>query len=86
MSAKSPIARHVEIHEESMNPGPMGEMASMHHVRFIAVPAHGRVVLQPGGYHIMLIDLKQSLKAGMVFPVAFLLRTRRLDNDTGSAP
>jgi len=30
----------------------------------LAVPAGGRVELKPGGYHIMLINLKRGLAAG----------------------
>jgi len=69
VGAKSPIAQHVEVHESMSSSGPMGDMASMHRVRFVAVPAHGRLVLGPGGYHIMLIGLKKPLKAGMRFPI-----------------
>jgi copper(I)-binding protein len=29
----------------------------------------GRVVLQPGGYHVMLVDLKHPLQAGEHFPL-----------------
>lgn len=69
VGARSPIAAHVELHESMSTAGPMGGIASMQHVRFIAVSARGRVVLRPGGYHIMLIGLKRSLKAAMTFPL-----------------
>lgn len=39
-------------------------MTGMSHVDSITVPAGGTVALEPGGYHIMLMDLKQELKAG----------------------
>ncbi len=69
VAAKSSIAQHVELHESMSSSGPMGPMESMHRVRSLAVPAHGRIVLRPGGYHIMLIGLKKTLKAGMSFPI-----------------
>jgi periplasmic copper chaperone A len=72
IAAKSPIAQHVELHESMSSSGPMGSMgsmASMQQVQSIAVPAHGKVILRPGGYHIMLVGLKKSLKAGMTFPL-----------------
>ena len=69
VDARSPIARHVELHESMSSSGPMGAMESMQRVRLLAVPAHGRIVLAPGGYHLMLIGLKKTLKAGMTFPV-----------------
>jgi copper(I)-binding protein len=31
------------------------------------VPANGEVVLKPGSYHLMLMDLKQSLNEGEHF-------------------
>jgi len=33
-------------------------------VKEIALPAKGEAVLQPGGYHVMLIDMKTPLKEG----------------------
>jgi hypothetical protein len=33
----------------------------------IALPADGEVELKPGSYHVMLIGLKQDLKAGDEF-------------------
>jgi copper(I)-binding protein len=38
-------------------------MMSMNQVTEIAVPAHGDAVLEPGGYHVMLIDLVEPLEA-----------------------
>jgi copper(I)-binding protein len=40
-----------------------GAMAMMH-VEEIPIPAHADAVLEPGGYHIMLIDLVESLTEG----------------------
>ena len=33
----------------------------------VDIPAHGRTVLSPGGLHIMLMSLKQPLRAGQSF-------------------
>ena len=35
----------------------------------IPIPAKGSVTLEPGGLHIMLMDLKQALVEGSTFPV-----------------
>jgi len=35
----------------------------------LALPAGKAVALAPGGYHIVLVDLKQPLVAGQVIPV-----------------
>ncbi len=37
---------------------------TMSPVEAIDVPANGQVELKPGGYHIMLIGLKQDMKVG----------------------
>jgi copper(I)-binding protein len=39
-------------------------MTGMHHTPSVAIPAGGSLVLQPGGVHVMLEDLKQDLVAG----------------------
>jgi copper(I)-binding protein len=47
--------------------GGMGGTMSMEPVARVSVPAHGTVELQPGGYHIMLLDLAKPLDAGSHF-------------------
>jgi hypothetical protein len=59
-SASSPVAATVELHTHTNNNGVM----EMRQVPQIDVPAKGRVELQPGGFHIMLIGLKQDMKVG----------------------
>lgn len=49
--------------------GGMGGMQGMKEVPSIAIPAGEAVVLKPGGYHIMLMDLKAPIKDGQTFPV-----------------
>lgn len=56
----SDVAEMVEIHETTME----GGMAGMHSVEAIPVPAGGSISLEPGGYHVMLIGLKEQLQAG----------------------
>jgi hypothetical protein len=55
-------AAAVELHRTAVNDG----VASMERVRSIAVPAHGEVRLEPGGYHLMLAGLRRDLRAGDV--------------------
>ena len=59
-SAESDVAGSVELHQTIVKDNVM----SMSPVEAIDVPANGRVELKPGGYHIMLVGLKQDLKAG----------------------
>ena len=65
VGASTPVADHVEFHKHSMNAGVM----TMRQLDRIELPPGQAVVLQPGGMHLMLIDLKQPLKAGESFPL-----------------
>jgi len=60
VSVESDVARAVELHEMAEVDG----MMTMRRVQRIALPAHGVASLDPGGYHVMLIDLKRKLKVG----------------------
>lgn len=60
VAASSDSAGSAELHSHSHSNG----MMQMQQVRRLEVPAHGHVLLAPGGYHLMLINLKRSLRAG----------------------
>jgi copper(I)-binding protein len=60
IGASSPLAEVVEIHNVKEENG----MMKMYPVDSLEVPAKGMVMLKPGGYHIMLINLKQAPKLG----------------------
>jgi len=60
LSASTDAARVVELHEMLIEEG----MMRMRKVDAINVPAGGVVKLEPGGYHLMVIDLNRELKAG----------------------
>jgi periplasmic copper chaperone A len=65
ISASSPAAGQVEIHQMAMD----GGMMKMRAVKGIDLKAGATVELKPGGYHVMLEDLKQPLKQGEQIPV-----------------
>jgi copper(I)-binding protein len=69
VSASSPVAGIVEIHEMSMD----GTTMKMRAVPFLPLPAGQAVDLKPGGYHLMLMELKQPLKAGETVPVTLVV-------------
>ncbi|HRV59099.1 MAG: copper chaperone PCu(A)C [Solirubrobacterales bacterium] len=46
-----------------------GSMMGMKEVSQIDIPAGETVTLEPGGFHIMLLDLKGQIKAGDTIPV-----------------
>lgn len=60
LSVSSDVAEVVELHAHTMD----GGVARMRRVDDIQVPANGGVALEPGGYHVMLINLNRQLKAG----------------------
>ncbi len=61
VGVKSDAAENVEIHQSIME----GDVMRMQPVEGgIEIPAKGQVELKPGGYHIMLINLKRELKPG----------------------
>jgi copper(I)-binding protein len=64
VGGKTDVARVVEIHETVME----GEVMKMRMLADgLTVPARGNVILQPGGYHVMLIDIQRELKVGDSF-------------------
>lgn len=65
VGAESPSAEKVEVHEMKLEKNVM----RMREVPRLDLPAGKRVELKPGGYHIMLIDLKQPLKKGDSVPL-----------------
>lgn len=48
------------LHETFRNNG----MVGMKEVDFVVVPAHDSIEFKPGGYHVMLMDVKEDLKVG----------------------
>ncbi len=66
LGASSPAAGRVEVHEMRMdgNVMRMRELADG-----VPLPAGKAVAFAPGGYHIMLMDLKQPLAAGQTVSV-----------------
>lgn len=66
IAAASPASDRTELHESLMDNGVM----KMREVRGLDVTADKPLTLAPGGYHIMLMGLKQPLNEGDSIPVA----------------
>jgi copper(I)-binding protein len=66
VKVETPLAARVEMHSSSMAGGVM----SMKKVERVPVPAGGQAAFAPGGYHLMLIGLTKTLKAGDKVPAA----------------
>lgn len=65
------IAQRVEIHQMRNDGGVMRMRALPDGV---VVPAHGRVELKPGGYHLMLIQPKRALVEGGRFEATLVFQ------------
>ena len=61
VAASSPIAGEVQIHETTSDGSGMMGMQS---VEQIDIPAGGTVALEPGGYHLMLMELSEAPAVG----------------------
>ncbi|MBU8540726.1 copper chaperone PCu(A)C [Falsiroseomonas tokyonensis] len=68
VSARAEIARAVELHTHMHDNGVM----RMRPVEAIEVPANGSVTLEPGGMHLMLLELKRPLNQGDQVPVTLV--------------
>lgn len=66
LAASSPVSGKVEVHEMTMTNGVM-TMRPLD--RGLAIEPGKTVTLAPGGFHLMLMDLKQPLKEGELLPV-----------------
>lgn len=60
LRAESSVAARVELHTVIKE----GDVMRMREVPAIDVPANGKATLAPGGFHVMLMELKAPLKAG----------------------
>jgi periplasmic copper chaperone A len=76
VSASSPVAGIVEIHEMAMD----NNVMRMRAIPKLDLPANRPVDLKPGGYHVMLMDLKQPLAKGQTVPVT--LKVQGADGKT----
>jgi len=65
LKADNPVSKVTELHTHLNEGGVM----KMRQVPAIDIKAKGEAVLQPGGLHVMLIDLKAPLKEGDVVPI-----------------
>lgn len=59
-SVSPDVARKAGLHRTVIE----GTTMKMQPVAEIAIPAKGETILEPGGYHVMLMDLKEPLEEG----------------------
>lgn len=65
VGASTPAAAMVQVHEIRVADGEM----QMREVGVLEIPAGGSVRLEPGGLHLMLMDLTAPLVTGTTVPV-----------------
>ncbi|MFN3988194.1 MAG: copper chaperone PCu(A)C [Rhodocyclaceae bacterium] len=69
VEASSPVAGIVEIHEMLMDK----DVMKMRAIDVLPLPAGQAVELKPGGYHVMLIELKQQMVEGTEVPLTLVV-------------
>lgn len=67
---ESPAAGVSEVHEMKME----GDVMKMRALPALELPAGKAVELKPGGYHLMLMDLKAPLAAGASVPLTLVFQ------------
>lgn len=73
VAAASPAAKIVEIHEMKMDGGVMRMKA----VDRVPLAAGKPVALAPGGYHVMLMDLKLPLQKDTTIPLTLRFKNAK---------
>jgi hypothetical protein len=71
ISASSPAVPRVEVHEMKMD----GDVMRMREVKAIELPKGKTVSLEPGGFHIMLMNLKKPIAAGEIIPLTLVVES-----------
>jgi periplasmic copper chaperone A len=73
VDASSPAAGIVEVHEMKME----GDVMKMRAVPALDLPAGKTVELKPGGYHVMMMDLKTALKKDSTVPLTLVFQNAK---------
>ena len=70
LTASTPVAGRVELHETKM----VNDVMQMMAVPALAVGAGQTVTLSPAGYHLMLMDLKAALPKDSTVPMTLVFK------------
>lgn len=71
LSVATTAAGMTELHQSKEADGVM----SMEAVKALTVPAGGRIEMKPGGYHLMMMNVAQPLKAGDAVTLTFTFKS-----------
>lgn len=70
VGASSPVAGVTEVHEMKL----VDDVMKMRPITALELPAGQAVELRPGGYHIMLMDLKAALPKDSTIPLTLVFQ------------
>lgn len=70
IAAQTPVARKSELHTHTMT----DSIIKMGQVMSIGIPAEGMTILEPGGFHVMMFNLKAALNEGDMFPLTLTFK------------
>ncbi|EJL83255.1 hypothetical protein PMI15_02730 [Polaromonas sp. CF318] len=70
VGVSSPVAGVAEVHEMKMD----GDVMKMRALPSLELPAGKKVEFKPGGYHVMLMDLKAPLAKDSTVPLTLLFK------------
>lgn len=73
VGASTPVAGVAEVHEMKME----GDVMRMRAVPGVPLAPGKPLELKPGGYHVMLMQLKMPLKAGTTIPLTLQFKDAR---------
>jgi copper(I)-binding protein len=71
VGVSSSVVPRVEVHEMKMD----GDVMRMREVKAVALPKGRTVSLEPGGFHIMLMNLKKPIVAGDSIPLTLTIES-----------
>jgi len=72
VSVSTALTPMAEVHEMAMD----NNVMKMRQIPALDLPAGKAVELKPGGYHLMLMDLKQQVKAGDTVPLTLVFEDK----------
>ena len=72
VEAQTSVATSAELHEMKME----NDVMRMRPLEQLALPAGKKVNLKPGGYHLMLMGLKNQIKVGDVIPLRLMFQDK----------
>jgi hypothetical protein len=78
VEVRSPAAATVELHQMEMK----DQVMKMRTVGVLDLPAGKLIELKPGGYHVMLIDLKTQVKDGDMIPITLVIENKDKKRET----